>query len=316
MDYKKNIIMISKITTKIVKNFIKSKGGSIAKQFHYIGCCNKFIILDCGNGHSFKTNWDIMSHNHWCPKCHNLMTGNLTRKNINEIKKYVKQKGGSLDNNFIYKNAHIKFYITCSNGHRWKTTWNVLQRGSWCDKCYREQITTTSVKRHIKKLGGVLRKNFCYINNSTKFTLTCPNQHKWKTDYSHIKRGQWCPYCHKWTAEQEFRKSIEKYFNISFLKLRYKWLIYKNSRSLELDGYNEDSRIAFEYQGFQHYQLCYLNNYQSYQLQKIKDRDNFKIQKCHDLGICLIVMPCWVPKEQWCNEINRQYQDYLLFINK
>ena len=66
----------------------------------------------------------------------------------------------------------------------------------------------------------------------------------------------------------------------------------QTNRLLELDGYNEQLKIAFEYNGRQHYKKVrrfhpHGNTDLLYQFQK----DDFKIRKCDENGVYLIIIP-------------------------
>jgi hypothetical protein len=93
---------------------------------------------------------------------------------------------------------------------------------------------------------------------------------------------------------------LETYFKAPFPTKRLDWLRFpKTNRLLELDGYNEKKRVAFEYQGRQHYELCYLNRYSEEKLKDIQTRDLFKEKICQQQGVNLIVVPYWIPKNNW-----------------
>ena len=82
-----------------------------------------------------------------------------------------------------------------------------------------------------------------------------------------------CPRC-LYKVEQEFREALETYFQgIPFLRKYPKWLRYKTKYLLELDGYNKNLKIAFEYQGEQHYKLCYLNGFSEKRLKEVQEKD-------------------------------------------
>ena len=68
-------------------------------------------------------------------------------------------------------------------------------------------------------------------------------------------------------------------------------------RPLELDGYNQDLKVAFEYQGPYHYQLGDTSQ---------KRRDEIKVQKCTENNVILIRIPYWVPMTEWESEITNQ----------
>jgi hypothetical protein len=84
----------------------------------------------------------------------------------------------------------------------------------------------------------------------------------------------------------------EIYPNHKFLKIRHPNIINPSTnRPLELDLYNEELRIAFEYNGKQHYQYIPhfhgdISNFNDQQ-----SRDNGKIALCTANGIKLIIIP-------------------------
>jgi hypothetical protein len=70
-----------------------------------------------------------------------------------------------------------------------------------------------------------------------------------------------------------------------------------DKQQLELDGYNEELRMAFEYQGDQHY---HFNNFfhkgQVELFDKQKLVDEFKVIKCAEEGVQLYIIPYWIKK--------------------
>ena len=94
------------------------------------------------------------------------------------------------------------------------------------------------------------------------------------------------------TREEKCRDIFESLTGKAYPSVRPDFL--KNpdtNRNLELDGYCEELKSAFEYQGSQHYK--YPNRYHKTQdefLEQVK-RDEFKVQRCKEEGINLIVIP-------------------------
>jgi len=62
-------------------------------------------------------------------------------------------------------------------------------------------------------------------------------------------------------------------------------------RNLELDGYCEELRSAFEYQGSQHYEFPNRFHKTKQEFLAQVERDKFKVQRCAEEGINLVVIP-------------------------
>lgn len=89
-------------------------------------------------------------------------------------------------------------------------------------------------------------------------------------------------------SEEFVREIFQNYFQKPFVKSRPSWL---RGGTLELDGYNEELRIAFEYNGIQHYQFpnYYMKTYEEFQRQQANDQ--YKIEECKNNNVKLIVIP-------------------------
>lgn len=93
-------------------------------------------------------------------------------------------------------------------------------------------------------------------------------------------------------GEKMCRQVLEEYYHKPFTRIRPKFLTNPaTGRALELDCYNEELKIACEYNGIQH------NIYPNWTGQTYKQfidqlaRDKFKADTCKRLGIYLIVVP-------------------------
>ena len=110
--------------------------------------------------------------------------------------------------------------------------------------------------------------------------------------YNSFKIGRRCPDC-LYKNEQECRNYLEKRFNCKFSKIRPKWL-----NRLELDGYNKNLKMAFEYNGEQHYQIHELWHKCEKDLIKQQERDWIKKQVCEALDIKLIIIPFYCKNKE------------------
>jgi hypothetical protein len=115
--------------------------------------------------------------------------------------------------------------------------------------------------------------------------------------------GMECPHCevtraavemHKHEScesqsrgEQLLRETLEKLYNKAFPNTRPAWLVNpETGHPLELDCYNEELRLAFEYQGRQHYEpVTFFGGEEAHK--KILRRDNTKRRICEQRGISL-----------------------------
>lgn len=97
-------------------------------------------------------------------------------------------------------------------------------------------------------------------------------------------------------GEMECRRVLEAIYGVKFNKIRPNWLINdKTGRALELDGYNEELKMAFEYNGEQHYKSNHYfhRSYQDFVNQVY--RDEIKIDICDRMGVYVITVPYNVP---------------------
>jgi len=92
--------------------------------------------------------------------------------------------------------------------------------------------------------------------------------------------------------EERCREIIQSIYNRPFKKIRPNFLKNpKTGRNLELDMYNEELKIAVEYNGIQHrtYAPYFHKSPTDYNDQV--ERDKFKERKCREIGILLITVP-------------------------
>jgi len=112
-------------------------------------------------------------------------------------------------------------------------------------------------------------------------------------------------------GESKCRNFLNKIFKKPFIKVRN---IYNpiTHQYLELDCYNDELKLAIEYQGAQHYKYCkfFHKNLESFRNQQY--RDELKRIYCKQLGILLIEVPYTVKESQIENYLFKQLCDYSL----
>ena len=117
---------------------------------------------------------------------------------------------------------------------------------------------------------------------------------------------------HRYFYEEQCRQLFEELFpGYAFPKCRPSWLVNpRTGHPLELDGYNEDLRLAFEYNGPQHYH--YPNRYHQSReaFLEQKFRDLVKYQLCNQRGVYLLTIPYHVPRHHLRSFIRRHLAYY------
>jgi hypothetical protein len=106
--------------------------------------------------------------------------------------------------------------------------------------------------------------------------------------HPHVKNKK---YKNNKIMEHKCRAIIENIFKRPFSSYRPDFLKYKNGKNLELDIYNPELSLAFEYQGRQHYSFTPFFHSSYNDFVKQQERDVFKRQRCEELGITLIEIP-------------------------
>ena len=120
-------------------------------------------------------------------------------------------------------------------------------------------------------------------------------------------------------GESECRRVLEKIFNVPFPKTRPRFLnnpVTGGNFNLELDCYNDDLKIAVEYNGAMHYKYIpyFHRNKEAFYNQKY--RDELKRRMCRDNGIYLIEVPYTVKLENIEDFIKDKTRLYLQMLRK
>ena len=121
----------------------------------------------------------------------------------------------------------------------------------------------------------------------------CSENHIWTACFSSIKNNKhWCPHCSKSRSEILTRQIFEELTGLFFPSIRPDFL--KNPETnlnLELDGYCDDLKLAFEYQGKQHYEFVEYFHKTIEKFTNSQKRDRLKLKLCKDHEISVILIP-------------------------
>jgi hypothetical protein len=109
--------------------------------------------------------------------------------------------------------------------------------------------------------------------------------------------------------ETRCREIFESIFQRPFPSVRPDFLKRANGYALELDGYNRDLKLGFEYQGSQHYgfNTRFHRSEKDYQDQVV--RDQAKRDLCQKAGVTLIEISYKVPYQKLDSYIREQLRN-------
>lgn len=217
--------------------------------------------------------------------------------NLGAAHRLAAEKGGecmATENFTIHDSVEWK----CAEGHMWAAAFYSVRRGRWCRQCDNAKKheamvhdNLTQARRLAARRGGecLAAENFA---QSEIVRWRCSEGHEWSARYSNVKfRGSWCPSClYKTEAfcrlvlETLFRgKPFEKTRGLPWLRLGAK------GSPLELDAYNEELKLALEFNGYQHEEP--VDRFGGPDaLKGIQARDANKAEACDANGVCLIVV--------------------------
>ena len=271
------------LTIEDMQTIAASKNGKCL-SIEYKNAQTK-LLWECSNGHQFESKPMNVRRGNWCRKCAG--TALLNIEDMNKLA--ISKKGKCLSTE--YKNSRTKILWECSNGHQFYSKPENVKQGRWCKKCAGlEKPNIEELKEIAIKRGGKLVSPK-YINNKYNYTWSCIDGHTWEAKFTHIRDGSWCPQCKSSYSEAVCREIFEKIFDEKFPQKRLEWLKNpKTGKRLELDGYSERLKLAFEYQGRHHYEINKFMPTEKLLEQRI-NLDNFKLKVCSEKGITLIQIP-------------------------
>tara|TARA_Y100000294_G_C8536531_1_gene329303 strand:- start:33 stop:1193 length:1161 start_codon:yes stop_codon:yes gene_type:complete len=212
------------------------------------------------------------------------------RLTIQDIQKIAQERAGKcLSKKYI--NIKSKLKIECSEGHVWDAIpSDLIYKNSWCPECGgTKKLTLKKIQEIAKERSGkCLSKK--YVNSYSKLTWKCLQGHVWESSAKNVlHKGSWCPQCNIYFGEEICRTTFEQLFNNKFVRIRPKWLINNDKNRMELDGYCENLKTAFEYQGKQHYIISRFSKSKSSLKKRITD-DMIKSQICKEKNINLFAI--------------------------
>jgi hypothetical protein len=269
-----------------IQAFVLSKRG-ILLTADPITKKTQYIKVRCAENHEWTGRVDHFVDGCWCRYC-----SQPRRLNLKVLQEKAATHGGKLLST-VYVSNKDKYLWECAKGHQWLAEANnVLNANRWCWQCLKftiEDIQTIAVKR-----GGICLSP-TYIPGC-RLQFRCAEGHEWETSFPSIQHGHWCRTCNTTKMERMCRAILEAVFQRPFPSQRPQWLQGTCGRSLELDCYNAELRLALEYQGRQHFEEIAF--YGEGRLVGQQERDALKTETCKKYGVRLLVISDEVSLEE------------------
>jgi len=212
---------------------------------------------------------------------------NLDLVNPRALAWIIEKKGTVIADPSMVGETPKKVVLKCDKGHKWKVRMgNLIYNKSWCPDCYGNRRSTIEDMQTLAENRGGKCISPVYVNNKTKLNWECSLGHGWSATPGNVKNhGSWCPHCRVNVGEELVRASLEEAFpDQGFDRTRIlPWM-----DGLELDGFNAELCLAFEYQGKQHSEKIEHFHRTEGAFEDQLRRDARKRELCADNGITLI----------------------------
>lgn len=263
----------------------KNKYGT-SSEFQYN--CNKNHINTIRIASFINKKNKIKDYTELCPIC--------VKKKVTDEKLIVLQ-AKVLHNNHTILSYENNKNITYECGNCFSinktTSVNLFRKTStkFCNKCQNDKfkLKYENIKERVEKKGmKLLLEETEYENNKQLLPIICICGKEYKLKLFDIERGRHCIFCKNGKSEELCRTIFQELTGKKFINSRPKWL-----NGLELDGYNKELKMAWEYNGKQHYlyvpEYFHRNNIEEFHSQQ--ERDKRKIMLCEKNEVNLLVIP-------------------------
>jgi len=234
---------------------------------------------------------------------------------LDDIRKIAISKGGNcLSEKYTDNKTKLKF--VCQKGHHWQATPNSIKDGTWCPDCYLNKDYLLNQLKEIAKMKGGICLSEEYINSHTHLQFRCQLGHEWKATPNNIKNGRWCPKCSQSRSERICRKFFEEIFKVKFPQTKFEWLKNSEGNLMHLDGFSAKLRLAFEYNGIQHYEFKknWFKTERDFEKRKINDK--IKKNLCFAHKITLIEIPYTIKNDHLENYILREAKRAGIYVKE
>lgn len=277
--------------------------GEFSKHMEKPSLLTKDQVIEEANKYKTKKDWrdnSIESYNY--AKEHKL---------INEIFDKIKPKRITwtrqmcLDSTLKYKTAK-----------EWRVSelrsYSTAYKHGWKEDCYKNLVHNTPSSYWTK---NKIIKEIKKYSTRLHFLRNCDGAYRVaKLKYPHLLQ-KYLPLIessHTSVGENSTRHFLNKLFNTSFIKKRHNFLINpKTNRMMELDGYSDELKLAFEYGD---HRALFTKKRDFKILNDILYKDELKIKLCKENGVKLLQLTIdSLTFSRPCEHIKNQILDRLIF---
>lgn len=247
------------------------------------------LAVECEGGHPFRTNYDRLQQGKWCRICRSLHRPARYAHSIANMRALARKRGGACQSQ-EYRGLRVPLTWKCKSHGTFKAApGNVIFGKTWCPTCGLKKRSRsrrrplTDVKRFVASMRGTILSGLSGFTSGrrSRLKIRCARGHIWSPTVDSLRNAKsWCGRCRNpRRGEQIARAIFEQTFGYKFSCCRPDFLARRGRRGLELDGYCEELRLAFEYQGPRH----------AFPVQKVRDARKRSLCKKH--GVRLLEIP-------------------------
>ena len=179
-----------------------------------------------------------------------------------------------------------KIKVKCAKNHviRTQLIKTFIDDNKWCSACAQTKYNINDLYTHATTHNG-----FClstnYVSCADHYTWKCGScDHIWNSTWLSVNCKQsWCPNCANSSMETICRLAIEEITKLKFPK-------NLDVIGAEIDCYNDDLKLGFEYDGIQHHEYVqyFHGDKDIMKFEQQLERDVIKDELCINAGIRLI----------------------------
>jgi hypothetical protein len=290
----------------LVKQIIDIRNGVLIEGDP--GSSSEYLTIQCAENHKpFKKRPKRIIDGYWCKECD---AQDKRNAEFDRCSAYAKSKAGELLSS-EYVNAKSLLDWRCGNcGYEWPASQDsVLNQNTWCPECGGSRpLGEAEIKAIV--MPYIIRNKYEFVAVSR---IDYGNKRDWKIEYKcnlgHFnstrlhyfksQNGQVCDTCNKGSKPELITRQILEFLTgKTFIKIRPAWLVSSDGLRLELDGFNEELNLGFEYQGEQHYKFVPHFHASKGEFDLQLKRDQEKRELCSLNDVDLLEIPFSVSTEE------------------